>query len=46
MKMIIPLKTTILTVMLGASTFNASAAWQVSGTFVSLTLMMDEYLFA
>ncbi|EPB4339003.1 hypothetical protein QNZ44_003048 [Enterobacter kobei] len=33
MKMIIPLKTTILTVMLGASTFNASAAWQVSGTF-------------
>ena len=45
MKMIIPLKTTILTVMLGASTFNASAAWQVSGTFC-LTLMMDEYLFA
>lgn len=33
MKMIIPLKTTMLTVMLGASTFNVSAAWQVSGTF-------------
>ncbi|MCT8351742.1 MULTISPECIES: hypothetical protein [Photorhabdus] len=33
MKIIIPLKTTILTVMLGASAFNVSAAWQVSGTF-------------
>lgn len=33
MKMIIPLKTTILTVMLGTSAFNVSAAWQVSGNF-------------